>query len=171
MRSHNQLVTVLLGTLTLLVGGCWQAGAGSLSFTIPTGWESFDQNAAGRHLYLVRTRLDRKVEDRALLAFHSTLLPPKLKDIPAYVRDLAELQVKYASTNLASKEYHMQKLLGPQCEGSYVTFECTNSLGGKFTSAFFALSVGGEVWNGQFTGPLGAWKQALAVLQTARKSE
>jgi hypothetical protein len=42
--------------------------------------------------------------------------------------------------------------------------------GANILQAVFVMEVDGRIWNGQFTGPPDAWKQALTVLKDLKKN-
>lgn len=73
------------------------------------------------------------------------------------------------STNfsLASHEYKLEQFEGTSCRGSYTTFEINGFATGTL-QVIFIMNVGSSIWNGQFTGPSEAWKQALTVLKTVK---
>ena len=56
-----------------------------------------------------------------------------------------------------------------QCQGSYAVFQ-TVAGGTNVFHTMFMMSVGGRVWNGQFTGSSNAWIQAVTVLKSISKN-
>lgn len=101
--------------------------------------------------------------------------PAKPEDIPALVRKLAEGFAQQARTatnfTLSSYKYQITEFAGTNCNGSYATFKSTTSSGSELLQVMFMMSIGGQVWNGQFTGPTDAWEQSLAMLRSIKKND
>ena len=161
------LATILVAGLMLV--GCSRAGSGPLSFQSPKGWKVEYKTPGGLDFYTVTG----KTPDEGLLMFSQWPPPSKPEDIPALVQKLAdgfrEQAKKSSEFTLTSAQYRVEEFVGTHCQGSYATFYVT-SRGANTVQAMFMMSVGGRVWNGQFTGPVDAWKQALTVLKSIKKA-
>ena len=102
------------------------------------------------------------------MEFSQWPVPNKTEDIPRIVEEVTSsfLRQARASTEfgVASEKYSIEQFVGEQCQGSFVTFEMTGYRT-NMVEAIFVMSVGGKLWNGQFSGPSDAWRQALTVLR------
>jgi len=157
----------VLIVFALVIVGCSPSGKGPLSFQSPTGWKVEHQTPGGLHFYTVTAG----TADGGLLMFSQWPPPSRPEEIPGLVQKLADGfldQAKKSSEfTLATQEYRVEQFTGPQCQGSYAVFQ-TGSGGTNVLQAMFMMSVGGRVWNGQFTGPSNAWIQAMGVLKSIK---
>jgi hypothetical protein len=157
--------TVIAISLTLV--GCSPSGTG-LSFQSPTGWKVDHKKAGGFHSY---TLADRNPSG-GFLEFSQWPAPNNPEDIQRLIHEVVASYLKEARTSseftIASTEYRIQQFVGEHCQGSYATFRMSGGLTNNL-QVIFMMSVGSNVWNGQFTGPSEVWKQALTVLESVRK--
>jgi len=153
--------------LALVLIGCSPATKAPLSFQLPAGWKMEHQTPGSLHFYTVTAG----TADGGLLMFSQWPPPSRPEEIPGLVQKLADgflAQAKQSSEiTLASHEYRVEQFTGSQCQGSYAVFQ-TGSGGTNVLQTMFMMSVGGRVWNGQFTGPSNAWIQAIGVLTSVK---
>jgi hypothetical protein len=165
MRSP---IPITIAVAVLLVG-CSPTGKGPLSFQSPADWKVEHKAPGGLDFYTVTG----KTPDEGLLMFSQWPPPSRAEDIPALVQKLAdgfrEQAKKSSEFTLASEDYRVEQFAGEHCQGSYAAFQITSG-GSNTVQAMFMMSVDGRVWNGQFTGPSDAWKQALVVLKSIKKN-
>ncbi len=165
MRTLLSAVVVVM----LMVVGCSQTSRGPLSFQSPTDWKVEHKTPGGLDFYTVTG----KTPDDGLLMFSQWPPPSRPEDIPALVQNLADGfrdQAKKSSEfALASEEYRVEQFAGEHCQGSFAAFEIASN-GTNTVQAMFMMSVDGRIWNGQFTGPLESWRQALTVLKSIKNN-
>ena len=133
----------------------------------PTGWHLEHQTAEGLDFYSLRT--DSK--DHALLMFSKWPPPSKPDEIPSIVQTLAEgfLDQAKESTefSLVDERYEIEQFSGDHCKGSYAVFRIETA-DTHTVQTMFMMSVDGQIWNGQFTGPSERWIEALKLLTTIK---
>ncbi len=133
----------------------------------PTGWNLKHQTAEGLDYSLTTDS-----EGNSLLMFSKWPPPSKPDEIPSLVQKLADGFLDKAKTStefsLVDERYEIEQFAGDQCRGSYAMFQLeianTNTV-----QVIFMMSVDGQVWNGQFTGPPERWIEALKLLMTIKK--
>jgi hypothetical protein len=154
--------------LGLILVACSRTARGPLTFQSPTGWKVEHQTPGGLDFYTVTG----KTPDEGLLMFSQWPPPSSPEDTPALVQKLAdgflEQAKKSSKFTLTSEDYRVEQFAGENCQGNFAVFQ-VGSGGRKTVQAMFMMSVAGRVWNGQFTGPPDAWKQALTVLKSIKK--
>ncbi len=163
MRTLLSTIVVVM----LMVVGCSKTGRGPLSFQFPTDWKVEHKTPGGRDFYTVTG----KTPGKGLLMFSQWPPPSSPEDIPGLVQKLAdgfrERAKKSSAFALASEDHRVEQFAGEHCQGSFAVFQL-GSGGTNTVQAMFMMSVGRRVWNGQFTGPPDAWKQAITVLKSIK---
>jgi len=162
------LLSAIIVMGSILVG-CSPVGKGPLSFQSPTDWKVDHKKSGGLHFYTLTARSPVGSH----LEFSQWPVPgTKPEEIPTLVKEVVGIFLREAKTSteftLASEEYCIEQFADVQCQGSYATFQ----MGGDNTNilqVIFMISVDSKIWNGQFTGPSNAWKQAFTVLKTAKQ--
>ena len=159
----------IIATCLVLLGCSTSApvGQGPLVIHTPAGWLLEHDTPGGLDFYHLWTSSGKD----GLLMFSKWPPPSRPEDIPELVRKVADGFVqqakKSAEFTLVDEKYEFDQFAGDHCRGSYATFR-VKSADTKAVQAMFMMSVGGEVWNGQFTGTAEQWKQAVRLLTTIK---
>jgi hypothetical protein len=161
--------TLLPTVLAVLLVGCSPANKSPLSVQLPANWKAQHKISEGDDFYTItaKTRAD------GLLMFSTWPPASGPENIPALVKTLADEFLKEAKKSpeltLVSESYQVEQFGGGVCHGSYATLQFSRG-GANILQAVFVMEVDGRIWNGQFTGPPDAWKQALTVLKDLKKN-
>jgi hypothetical protein len=156
----------IIGVGFLLVG-CSRVST-ELSFHSPTGWKVVHKKSGGVHSYIV----GGQDTSGGFLEFSQWPVPSSREELPRLIDEVVGLYLKEASTSskfsIASKQYRIEQFSGAQCQGCYATFRMSGVLTNTL-QVILMMSMGSNVWNGQFTGPPAAWNQALDVLKSVKR--
>jgi hypothetical protein len=111
----------------------------------------------------------RKEGDTALLMFSRWPAPGNVNQIPEQIEAMAKGFVGMAKDNkdikLKTDQYKIEEIAGDTFSGSFVQFE----IEGGVTQTMFMIGDAEGIWNGQFTGKIERWAEALAILKKLKK--
>ena len=130
--------------------------------SLPEGWKLKYDDTKGINFYSIAPQPD----GGGVLMFSRWSPGGKSSDVPAVVRQIADGYVeelkKLPGHGYKNGNYDLLPFAGEYCQGDYGVFKIANT---GSIQVMFAMSVNGQIWNGQFTGTPYDWHLSLELLK------